>query len=367
MKQHTIKTLILSLLASLLMVSFTVSFADVNLDVTKVEDKAFPQIEVFDAVIEAIHHSTVSSRISAEVIELNFDVNDTVPKDALIMKFRDEEFQARVAQIQASLLADKAQRSEAVARQKEATSEAKRVNNLFKRKLLAQAALDKANADLSAANAKVSAIQAQIKARQAQLDEAKVQLSYTTIIAPYSGVVTERLIELGEMASPGQHLMTGVSLEHLRAVVKVPQYLLSAIQTADTPILNLTDGRDIAGTKVTIVPQADSKSHSFHIRVDLPVGTKNVYPGMFAKLQFVLGEESIRVVPQSAIVQRSEVAGVYVQTENQQLTFRQVRLGRILSEGQREVLAGVSVGEQVVLDPLQAVRVLKLNSSRSQP
>jgi len=364
MKRHTIRTLFLGLLASLLLTNFTVSLADTHVAVTTVEDKSFPQVEIFDAVIEAIHHSTISSRISAEVIELNFDVNDVVPKDSIIMKFRDEEFQARVAQIQASLMADRAQSREAIARQKEAEAESKRVNNLFKRKLLSQSALDKANADLSATSARVQAIQAQTKSRQAQLDEALVKLSYTTIIAPYSGVVTERLIELGEMVSPGQHLMTGISLNSLRAVVKVPQYLLASIQSAKAPVLTLIDGREIAGGKVVIVPQADVRSHSFKVRVDLPEGIENVYPGLFGKLQFVVGEELIRVVPQVAIVQRSEVSGIYVKTENT-LTFRQVRLGRILTDGQREVLAGLSVGEQVALDPMQAARMLKLNSSRS--
>jgi len=339
--------------------------AETDLEVMDVAERTFPQQEVFDAVVEAIHQATISSRIAAEVVELNFDVNDVVPKGAIIMKFRDEEFHARVAQIEASILADKAQSREAFARQKEATSDDKRVKDLFKRKLVAQAALDKSNADLSAANARYQAVQAQLKSRQAQLDEAKVKLSYTQIIAPYGGVVTERLIELGEMANPGQHLMTGLSLEYLRAVVNIPQYLVSSIKSAENPTLILPDGRQISTEEITVIPYADSKSHNFRLRVDLPAGTENVYPGMFGKLRFVVGEEQIRVIPQSAVVQRGEVSGVYVLKDDQQLIFRQVRLGRALADGQREVLAGLLVGEQVALEPLQAAILLKQNSSKS--
>lgn len=367
MEYHYIRSIIMICISSVLLACYTSSIAraESHLELATVIDKTFPKQEEFDAVIEAIYRSTISSHIAAEVIELNFDVNDVVPKGATIMKFRDEEFQARLAQLQANLLADKAQSREALARQKEAASEAERVKSLYNRKLLAQAGLDKANADLSAANARVQAIQAQLKAREAQLDEAKVQLSYTQIIAPYSGVVTERLIELGEMASPGQHLMTGVSLEYLRATINVPQYLLTVIKSADQSLLSLTDGRQIEGKKITVIPYADLNSHSFMVRVDLPVGLKHVFPGMFAKIQFVVGDELVRVVPQEAIVQRSEVAGVYVQTKEQEVIFRQVRLGRKMTGGQREVLAGLAVGEQVALQPLQAVRLLKLNSSRS--
>ncbi len=363
MKRHTLRTTILSLFTTLFMMGTTVSLANSNLNTITVKDKNFPQHEIFDAVIEATYHSTVSSRITSEVIEINYDVNDFVPKGALIIKFRDEEFQARVAQIQASLLADDAQINETLARQKEALSENKRIKNLFKRKLTSQASLDSAVANLSAANAKVIAVKAQRKAHKAQLSEAMVQLSYTKIVAPYSGVVTERFIELGEMASPGQHLITGISLDQLRAVIKVPQYLLSAIKSANTPVLYLTDGREVIASKVTIIPQANNFNHSFKVRVDLPQGIKNIYPGLFAKLHFAVGEESIRAIPKTAIVQRSEVSGVYVQAKDKKISFRQVRLGRYFEGEQREILAGLSLGEHVILDPIQASKTLKLNNS----
>ena len=73
----------------------------------------------------------------------------------------------------------------------------------------------------------------------------------------------------------------------------------------------------------------------------------------------------MRVIPQQAIVQRSEVSGVYVQNKDAQLLFRQIRLGRHMADGQHEVLAGLSVGEQVVVDPFKAVRLLKNTSSIS--
>lgn len=340
--------------------------AGYQLDSITVTERTFPHYEVFDGIVEAVNHSTVSSRISAQVIEINFDVNDVVPKDAVIMKFEAAEFEARVAQIEATILADKAQHREAVARQKEAGSEAKRVKSLFARKLISQAVLDGANANLSAANARVQAIQAQSKSRQAQLTEAKVQLSYTQIIAPYSGVVTERLIELGEMVSPGQHLMTGVSLEKLRVIVNVPQYLIRVIQSATHSEFTLLDESAVQGGKITVIPYANTASHTFTVRVDLPESIKNIYPGSYGKLRFLIGEEQIRVVPQSAIVQRSEVDGVYVLEGSGKLFFRQIRLGRLLANEQREVLAGLKIGEHVILQPLAAAKQLKSNSHLGQ-
>ncbi|MDF1588342.1 MAG: efflux RND transporter periplasmic adaptor subunit [Gammaproteobacteria bacterium] len=362
MKVHTkgMRTGLLTTVWLITVLACTSAHAVDELAVVAVEDKTFPHYEVFDAVVEAVHQSTVSSRIAGEVIELNFDVGDVVPKDAIILKFRDEEFQARVAQIEANLVADNASNREAIARYKEASAESERVSNLFKRKLVSQAALDKAEADLSAARARMQALTAQIKSRQAQLDEAKVNLSYTQIKAPYSGVVTERLIELGEMASPGQHLMTGISLDDTRAVVYVPQYLLNQVLQAKNPVLQLVDGRQIQGQDITLVPHADQTNHSFKIRVALPVLQQPIYPGLFGKLRFETGDERIRVVPKTAIVQRGEVSAVYVVTGDQ-IRLRQIRLGRVVSSTQQQVLAGLAVGEAVAIEPDNAMQKLGSN------
>lgn len=359
MRRPYLISLALSCFMALFFIGVAPANAEPSLDLILVEELNFPKTEEFNAVIEAVHGSTVSSRIAAEVVTVNYDVNDRVTQGSVLIRFRDEEFLARVAEIEANLMADKAQYQQAIARQKEASSETKRVNNLFKRQLLAQADLDTVTADLSVANAQVQAFLAQINSRQAQLQEANVQLSYTQIIAPYSGIVTERLIELGEMASPGQHLMTGVSLQQLRAVVNVPQYLLPAIISAPLPTLTLTDGRHIVGSKTTIVPSADVASHSIKVRVDLPSDIQSLYPGMYSKLKFVTGEENIIAISQSSVVERSEVTGVYVQDDENKVLLRQIRLGRMLENKQREVLAGLSVGESIAIVPHQAVQVIK--------
>ena len=348
-----------SLILSLLVASAVNAQAETLKTIT-VADKSVAKSHQFDATIQAINASTVSSRIAAEVTEINYDVDDIVPKGAVIMRFRDEEFRARVAQAEAGLLTDKAQYQEALARQREARADAKRMQDLFKRKQVTQSTLDKAVANQGAADARVQATKAQIEARQAQLDEAKVQLSYTVIKAPYTGIVTQRRIEIGEMASPGQYLMSGVSLKQLRAVVMVPQYLRDSIKDASSVVVDLEDGRQLKGQKVTISPEADANSHTFRVRVNLPEDVKQLYPGSYAKVQFTGGTETVRLIPQTAIVHRSEVNGVYV-VEPNAIVFRQVRLGRHFANGEREVLAGLEIGDKVAVDPLAAVRELKLS------
>lgn len=322
------------------------------------EKRTYPATYQFDGVIQAVNRATVSSRIAAEVIEINFDVNDHVPKDAVILRFNDDEIKTRLMRAEANLLAEKAQYQEALARQKEAQAEASRISDLFARKQVTRSALDKAEADRAAANARVNVLAAQIKARQAEVDEAKVALSYTVIKAPYAGIVTKRLIEVGEMASPGQLLMSGVSLDALRVVTQIPQRQVSALLPAKHVSVNTMAGQTLSTGETTLVPQADDKTHSFELRIALDADNPEIYPGSSVKLSLAGEDEQILVIPTEALVQRSEVAGVYLLKQGQ-VRFRQLRTGSQPEPGWIEVLSGLQAGEQVITDPIQAVNRLK--------
>ncbi|MDO8826648.1 efflux RND transporter periplasmic adaptor subunit [Methylophaga sp.] len=322
--------------------------------VSVVEQRQINREFSFPAVVEAVNNATVASRIAAEVIEVNVDVDDWVLAGTVIIRFRDEEFQARLKQAEAGLAADEANRREAIARQQEAAAEAKRMEELFERKQITRAALDKARADISAANARLEAVNAQLKSRRAQIEEASVLLSYTEIRAPYDGIVTERLIEPGEMASPGQLLMSGLSLSQLRVVAQIPQSQLGSARQATQPVIRFAE-ETIALSKLTVVPQADRSSHSFRVRGNLPDNTANLLPGMWVTLSWQNGMETVRSIPLTALVKRGELSGVYVLV-NDQPQFRQIRTGRQLADQQLEVLAGLQPGEQVLTHAVKALQ-----------
>jgi hypothetical protein len=111
-----------------------------------------------------------------------------------------------------------------------------------------------------------------------------------------------------------------------------------------------------------VLPAADSNTHSVRVRIDLPAGIQAAYPGLYGRVRFATAAKSRLLVPQVAVVQRSEVTGVYVvgvpaqgQGQNQSpVRFRQVRLGEVLGGGRVEVLAGLRAGEQVATEPVKA-------------
>ena len=285
------------------------------------------QEEVFDGVIEAIHRATVSAQTSGRVVEINFDVDDYVSKGDVILRIRDTEQKAALAAAQA--------------RFEEAQAEFNRIKEVYRKKLVAKSAFDKA--------------QAALKSARASLDQAREQLEHTVVRAPYSGIVVARHIEVGETAQPGQPLMTGISLEQLRATSNVPQRDIAAVrQMQKARVLLPGDRGQLPGGKLTISPYADPESHTFNVRVDLPPGQHGVYPGMFTKVAFVVGQTRRLLVPAAAVVNRSEVTAVYVLSPQGRVEFRQVRTGAMRGGDRVEVLAGLDAGDEVALDPIQA-------------
>jgi RND family efflux transporter MFP subunit len=219
------------------------------------------------------------------------------------------------------------------------------MQELLQKKLVSQSEFDKAQAGVKAANA--------------GLEQAQEQLEYTVVRAPYSGIVVKRHVEPGESVNPGKPLMTGLSLESLRAVANVPQPHIEAVRRLQRARVLLPEDRgSVEGKKLTISPFADTASHTFKVRVDLPEGRHGVYPGMFVKAAFVTGEEQRLTVPAAAVVHRSEVTAVYV-LKGDAISFRHIRIGRSLEGNRIQVLSGLDAGEEVALEPIRAGVVLK--------
>lgn len=304
-----------------------------------------PLQRAFDGLVEAVHQSTVSAQTAGRVVEINFDVDDQVPKGSVLIRIHPAEQRARLEQARASL-------READARLTRAREEQARIKNLFERKLASQADMDRADADLYQAVANV-------EAGKARVTEAEEQLHYTVVTAPYSGVVVGRHVQLGETVQIGMPLMTGFSLEELRVTVSVPQdFVLAVRQDARAHVLGDKGKTTVTSTDLTVFPYADAQSHGFRVWVNLPKDTPGLYPGMFAKVAFEVGKTQRLLIPATALAQRSEVSGVYVVNAEGGIAFRQILPGAQYGEF-IEALAGLDAGETVALDTTAAAIYLK--------
>jgi len=294
-----------------------------------------------EAVIEAVRQSTVAAQIAGRIVELRFDVGDHVRKGEVIVRI-DERAASQ------ALAASEAQVREAQAALANARAQFERSKQLASQKFISTAALDNSEAGYKAAQARVSAL-------LAGAGQAATERSFATVVAPYSGVVAARHVELGEMAAPGKPLMTGFDPSTLRVVANVPQAQVGAIQAFGKARVELPSlGKWLNAKSVTIVPAADPRTHTTRIRLELPEDVRGVYPGVFARAHFATGKATRLLVPREAVLRRSEVTAVFVVGEDGAPLLRQVRLGTAGDERAIEVLAGLKPGERVALEPVKA-------------
>jgi RND family efflux transporter MFP subunit len=295
-----------------------------------------------DGIIEAVNQGTVAAQTSGRVAAILYDVDDFVPAGAVIMRLRATEQRAGLLQAEASL-------REATAREAEAQTRYQRIADMYDRKVVPKATLDEVAANREAAVARLAAA-------RAALESAKEGVAYTEVRAPYAGVVTKRLVQVGETVSPGTPLMSGLSLQYLRVAVDVPQSLVEQVRRIKRGAVYV-EGRRIEATKVTVFPEAAAASSTFRARLELPENATDLYPGMFVKVGFVTGEADRILVPARSLVERSEVTAVYVLDPSGGTSLRQVRVGDRFDD-RVEILSGLEPGERVALDPLAAVKEL---------
>lgn len=301
-----------------------------------------------EAVIEAERQSTVSAQVAGRVLEINYRPGDTVPANAVIMRIDPRMANQEIMGMEARI-------NEARVNLDNARRQFQRVSELFKQSYVSQSDFDKTEAGYKAA-------EAQLKTLMASRGQAETSAEYTTISAPYGGVMSALHVEVGEMAAPGKPLATGFDPNDLRATTRVPQAFVDEVRQSHKAWIETAPGKPwLESARIQVLPSADPRTHDTEVRVYLPQGVKDWMPGQFVRVHFVTGADRKLVVPQSAIVRRSELTAVYVvndgnATGNDIPQLRQIRVGEVQPGGLQEVLAGLKAGEKVALNPVLATQ-----------
>ncbi|QBL08340.1 efflux RND transporter periplasmic adaptor subunit [Rheinheimera sp. D18] len=314
-----------------------------------------------DGIIEAVNRAVVSAQTSGRVLALPFDVGDVVLEGEVIAGITDTEQQAALSNA-------KAQLAEAQARFMEADQQLKRIKDVFERGVVSKAEFDQAKAAQKTAAARV-------ESGKAAINNAEQGLVYTQIRAPYSGILVQRLVDVGATVAPGTPLLEGVSLKDLRVEVDIPEHYIVALRQHNKARIILNNGASITAKSLRIPPSANAATHSFRTLLELPEAEHEqpeaeheqpLFPGTLVKVAFAIGNSEQILLPNSAIAKRAEISAVYVFNGAQQLEFRYVRTGKILADDKVVILSGLQHGEQVALDTVAAASVYKTQRFAAQ-
>ena len=230
-----------------------------------------------------------------------------------------------------------------------------RLKTLYDRRSLSSQEMDEANSRLSqaaSALAMVEARRAQVSARIAQSEQAlkSAQLTsrYATLTAPFAGIVSEKLAQVGAMATPGAPLLVLERASGFRLEMNVEESRSSQIRIG-MPLRVVLEQGDAVDAKVTeIVPSLDPASRSLTVKVDLP-SLKSLRSGAFARGEWVVGEREMLSVATNAVRESGQMQLVFV-IEAGRARSRMISAGDAQA-GRREVLTGLKSGEVVVLNP----------------
>ena len=298
--------------------------------------------ERFDGTLQAVDRATLTAQTAARVAAVYRHIDDSVAAGTLLMRLHATIQRAGLGQARAALRA-------AQARATEVQKRYRRIRHLYDQQVVPKADLDQVTAERDAALAALNSA-------RAALASAAEGVDYTEIRAPYAGVITRRMVQVGEAVAPGTPLLGIASLRALRVVVSIPQSLADTVRRLGKATIYL-GGRAIPAAHVTVFPEASPQSNTFTVHLELPADLKGLYPGMVVSVGFDTGEQAQILVPQRSIVRRSMVTAVYLVQPDGETLLQQVRLGEPVGQ-QVEVLAGLEPGERVALDPLEAMRRL---------
>lgn len=277
--------------------------------------------------VTATFQAVLSSRIQGSIDKLFVREGTPVSKGQTLIQLDNRDVQADLARALADVENTKAQ--------------LERMNQLYDRDAVSKQEMENATRAFKVAEANHKAVVA--------------QLSYTVVKAPFDGVITEKMVEAGELASPGQPLLRMENPRQLRLEATVAEGDLRSVSPGNKipVIIDALEGRVLNGVVGKILPVGDPQTHTFTVRVELP-STPGLKTGMFGRFQLDKGTSTTLLVPETAIIQRGEIMSVFAVGPDRVARLRWVKAGRRIDK-QIEVLSGVNVGESVLRDAARGI------------
>jgi RND family efflux transporter MFP subunit len=307
--------------------------------VSKVESNGNNPFVSASGKIEATNSANLSTRMMGFVNKVHVKVGDKVRKGQLLVSINNTGLQAKRAQVNAGI-------TEATAAYNNAQKDYNRFKSLFADNSASQKEMDDMTANYEMAKARLDGAN-QMK------NEINSQFAYSNITAPFSGVVTNKFIDAGDMANPGMPLIAVEAPGIFEVTAMVPESEISQIKSGTTvDVLVKSLGKTVKGKVTEVSTSAKNTGGQFLVKAHLDKTDTKLLSGMFATIQFPIEkttESSMVLVPNSAIVTKGQLSGVYTVSQSNTALLRWLRLGRTYGD-QVEVLSGLNADESYITE-----------------
>jgi len=328
-----------------------------------VQTQAVPQLYRAVGTVESQTTSILGSQLGAAVKAISVRPGDRARKGQLLALLDDRAVAAQWRAAQQGVEA--ARQGGAEAQQSLAGAQAElhmaeitfhRYQGLWEKSSVSRQELDQAETRYKAAAAHVAGLQAQTQQAAAAVDQAQSQqaaahalFTYTRIVSPLDGIVTAKNVDVGTLVMPGTPIITIEDPSHYRLVAGVPERYQPLVRLGQ-PVRVTVGESALAGRVAEIVPAADPASRNFIVKFSLPQNCP-CRSGEYGAASFPIRQRQEMLIPEAAIVDHGELAGVFVIDAQNVAHYRLVKTGEAAA-GRTEIVSGLAAGEKIVVSDL---------------
>ena len=275
----------------------------------------------------------VAAQMTGRILEVRAVPGDRVRSGQILAVIDDTEVRSRLGQAQDNLAALQAQYHQA-------ETDFQRFQNLVERKVVPVREFDQVKA-------RYQTLQAQVQQARQAVNESQANARYGKVVAPTQGIIAEKMIDAGDLATPGKPLFTIFDPQQMRLEAQVGEQYGPTLHPGGPvriaiPSLKL----ELDATIAEVVAQAASASRTFLVKAPLP-SRPDLRPGMFGRLFFDGRERQILLIPAASVKNIGQLETVQV-VAPEGVQLRQIRTGKTYGSDV-EVLAGLQAGERVAV------------------
>lgn len=239
------------------------------------------------ATLEADSEAQVAAKINGALVRISAEEGDEVKAGQVLAKLDDENPRLNLAKAEATL--------------RKLENDYRRSNEMFERKLLSVEQNDKIRFDL--------------ETQRATYDLARLELSYTTITAPISGVISRRMVKVGNYIQLNQALFQIDNFDPLLAVLNVPERELHTLQPGQVVGMRVDSIADVRfeGRIQRISPVVDAQTGTFRVTCEFRDASKRLKSGMFGRLDIAYGKhDNALTIPRAALIEEDGETAVFL-------------------------------------------------------
>ena len=312
----------------------------VKVSVVKAQQADSHSFETSGTVI-AENNATIKTRLGGFVDKIHVKIGDKVSKGQLLISINSIDLQAKLSQANSGIAT--AQVAYDIAKK-----DKERYEKLLKQQSISQKEFENITLQFQAA-------ESQLKTAKEMATEVKANLNYMQIRAPFSGVISAKFIQKGDLASPGVPLLGIEGVTNYEVRTQIPSDKINSVKVNDEVNIHIKDlNKTFKGKVSEVSPSSMNNGSVFETKVQFIEETDDLKSGLFSTVSFTseINSTSNKIyIPKSTLVYKGSLTGVYV-LSNDTAFLRWIRIGADNGD-MVEVLSGISANDSIILPNAQ--------------